>query len=494
MPRPNILLLFTDQQRADTIGALGNPVIQTPALDSLVREGTSFTSAYTPAPVCVAARCSLLLGQWPHQTGCTANNPMPQDRTSLMQMLREAGYQTHGTGKMHFSPDSRRLWGFEARDYSEECMLKDDFAAILRAHGYDHIVDPQGVRSEYYYLPQPSQLPARLHHTTWVADRSLDFLRGRDQTRPFFLWTSFIKPHPPFEAPVPWNRLYKPTQMPLPHLPEGYEGSLTYWNRLQNRYKWRDRGMDLQLLRTMRAAYYACISFVDYHVGRILAYLRETNQLDNTLVLFTSDHGELLGDFGSYGKRTMLDAAARIPLLARYPERFAAGERCDDVASLVDVLPTCLQAAGLPVPDSAVGCDLASVAQRECERDAVTSQYSNGPTGLYSLIGRQHKYVYSAADNHEWLYARSDSPETRDLSAEQLETTAQMRGELIGRLRADGYEEPFEGDHWQVFPPTTVPDDSEALLLYQEGADVSDCFPEGYGPHPDPKRGTIKSI
>ncbi|MBU0607775.1 MAG: sulfatase-like hydrolase/transferase, partial [Armatimonadetes bacterium] len=322
--RPNILLLFTDQQRADTIGALGNPVIQTPALDSLVREGTSFTSAYTPSPVCIAARCSLLLSQWPHQTGCTANIPMPQERTSLMELLADAGYQTHCTGKMHFSPDSRKLWGYESRDYSEEGMANDDFTAFLRSNGYDHIVDPQGVRSEYYYLPQPSQLPARLHNTTWVADRSLDFLQRRDTDRPFFLWSSFIKPHPPFEAPVPWNRLYKPTQMPMPFLPDGHEGLLTYWNRLQNRYKWRDRGMDLQLLRTMRAAYYACISLVDYNIGRILQYLRETNQLDNTLILFASDHGELLGDYGSYGKRTMLDPAARVPLLVRYPARFEA--------------------------------------------------------------------------------------------------------------------------------------------------------------------------
>ncbi|MEI6500251.1 MAG: sulfatase-like hydrolase/transferase, partial [Armatimonadota bacterium] len=111
--RPNILLIFTDQQRYDTIGALGNPVIQTPAMDSLVREGVAFTSAYTPSPVCVAARCSLLLGQWAHQTGCDSNNPMPQDQTSLMDLLQEAGYQTHGTGKMHFVPDSEKLWGFD---------------------------------------------------------------------------------------------------------------------------------------------------------------------------------------------------------------------------------------------------------------------------------------------------------------------------------------------------------------------------------------------
>jgi arylsulfatase A-like enzyme len=189
---PNILLLFTDQQRFDTIAALGNELIRTPALDRLVREGTAFTRAYTPSPVCVSARCSLVTGLAPHVTGCVDNMRMPEDRPSFMERLREAGYQTHGIGKMHFSPDPRRLWGFEARDVSEELSSPDDdYRRFVIENGFDHVEDVHGVRSEYYYLPQPSQLPARLHNTTWVADRALDFLKRRDRGRPFFLWASF---------------------------------------------------------------------------------------------------------------------------------------------------------------------------------------------------------------------------------------------------------------------------------------------------------------
>ena len=380
--RPNILLFFTDQQRFDTISALGNPYIQTPALDSLVAEGASFTSAYTSSPVCIAARCSLVLSQWPYQTGCVANMPMPQERTSLMELLQAEGYQTHGIGKMHFAPDSRKLWGFDAREYSAEGGMRenDEFCQSLQDAGYDHLVDPNGVRSEWYYIPQPSQLPARLHGTQWVGDRSLEFLRRRDRERPFFLWSSFIKPHPPFESPVPWNRLYKPLEMPFPYTPRGYEELLTFWNRVQNRYKYRDQGFDGNLVRLIRAAYYAAISFVDYNVGRVLAELREQGELDNTLVIFTSDHGELLGD---YGKRSILDPAARIPLLVRWPERFDPGERCGRVASPVDVLPTCLSAAGLARSDDHVGVDLACLAADDVERDAVTSQYQQGAAGLY---------------------------------------------------------------------------------------------------------------
>ncbi|HEX2999642.1 MAG TPA: sulfatase-like hydrolase/transferase, partial [Armatimonadota bacterium] len=317
--RPNILLLMTDQQRYDTIAALGNPITRTPVLDRLAEEGTAFLRAYTPSPVCVSARCSLLTGLPPHRTGCTDNTPMPQSMPSLMERLATAGYQTHGVGKMHFVPDSRALWGFEGRDYSEECGVADDYRAFLDAAGYEHVRDPQGVRSEMYYIPQPSQLPARLHNTTWVADRSIDFLERRDRSRPFFLWTSFIKPHPPFENPTPWNKLYRCAEMPLPKRPEDSENLLTYWNRFQNRYKYRDQGLDNNLIRSLRAAYYGCISFVDYQVGRILAALEARGEMENTLILFVSDHGELLGDYNCFGKRCMLDSAARVPMLAYWP-------------------------------------------------------------------------------------------------------------------------------------------------------------------------------
>ena len=491
---PNILLLFTDQQRGDTIAALGNSYIQTPALDSLVAEGVSFTSAYTPAPVCVAARCSLLLGQWPHQTGCVSNMPMPQERTSLMELLQGAGYQTHSIGKMHFSPDSRKLWGFDSREYSEEGGMRedDDFCDHLRANGFGHLMDPNGMRSESYYVPQPSQLPARLHHTQWVGDRSLEFLANRDRERPFFLWSSFIKPHPPFESPVPWNRLYKPIEMPFPYSPRGYEELLTFWNRVQNRYKYRDQGFDGNLVRLIRCAYYAAISFGDYNVGRILAHLRDADELDNTLVIFTSDHGELLGDHGSYGKRTMLDPAHRIPMLARYPERFAAGERITTPVSHVDLLPTCLAAAGLTPAQEHIGEDLASFAAGESDRDGVICQYQQDEVGLYSLITSQYKYTYSAPDNKEFLLRRAEGqPEERNLAGNVAYAGAlnEMRARLIEWFRADGYDRPLEGDTWKVFPKQEVPSAPDAWQLFQEGAPVDDLFPPGYEPRCKPAGG-----
>ncbi|NUQ00618.1 MAG: sulfatase-like hydrolase/transferase, partial [Armatimonadetes bacterium] len=350
MPRPNILFVFTDQQRHDTIAALDNPIIRTPSLDRLVAEGTAFTSCYTPSPVCVSARCSLVTGQPPHRTGCDDNMPQPQHLPSFMDCLSAAGYQCHGIGKMHFTPNRDHLWGFESRLISEEgAGAQDVFLEHLRAQGFGHVHDPHGVRSEMYYVPQPSQLPARLHHTAWTADRSLEFLEQRDGSRPFFLWTSFIKPHPPFEVPTPWNKLYRAPEMPLPKRPPGYQALWTWQNRHQNRYKWRDNGVDDNLVRTMRAAYYGCISFIDFHLGRILEALERRGELDNTLILFSSDHGEHLGDYDCFGKRSFLDTAARVPLLARWPGHLAAGVRCEAVTSLLDIAPTfCAAAATAP--------------------------------------------------------------------------------------------------------------------------------------------------
>ncbi|GIX07520.1 MAG: arylsulfatase [Candidatus Poribacteria bacterium] len=491
-PRPNIWLIMTDQQRADTIGALGNPVIQTPTLDRLCAEGTAFTSAYCASPVCVASRCSLVLGEYPHQTGCTANTPMPLERRSMMERLQEAGYQTHGVGKMHFSPRPRFLWGFESRDYSEEgASGDDDFVRYLAQQGYGHIVAPHGERSEYYYIPQPSQLPAERHHTAWCADRSIQFLQSRDRSRPFFLWTSFIKPHPPFENPVPWNRLYRAVEMPLPFVPPDYQELWTYWTRFQNRYKYRDQGVDWNLIRTMRAAYYGAISFIDYQVGRVLAELERQGVLDQTLILFTSDHGEMLGDYHAYGKRSMLDPAVRVPLVVRFPDRFPAGRRVEAPVSLIDLLPTILAAAGISEELPPHGLDLAVAADGDQRRrSGVLAQFSHRERGLYLWCTEEFKYIYSAADQKEWLlFRRPGLPEDRNLAGNPAfeGTLRAMRSELITLLREDGYTEPLDGDHWRTYERLPiVPTTPDAAQLFQDLRSVADRFPPGYRPRVNP--------
>ena len=470
--RPNLLLILTDQQRFDTIAALGNPHLKTPVLDRLVREGVAFTRAYTPSPVCVSARCALVTGMPPHQTGCVDNSPMPENVPSFMEHLQSEGYQTHGVGKMHFSPSFRRMWGFDSRDIAEEGK-DDDFRQFLDDNGFAHVDEPHGIRSEYYYLPQPSQLPAHLHQTAWVADRSREFLARRDPSRPFFLWSSFIKPHPPFETPTPWNKLYRAAEMPLPFRPEGGEDLLTYWNRVQNRYKYRDAGHDDWLLRTMRAAYYSAISFIDYHVGRIIEALGD--EINNTLIVFTSDHGELLGDYNSVGKRCMLDAACRVPLIARFPGVFSEGHRCDTPASLLDIAPTFLEAAGIE-NRAMSGTSLARVARETSETNEreIISQFQSGPLGVYMILNRTHKYVYSAPDRTEWLFDKvSDPKESRNFAGNPMcaQTLREMRAHLTARFCRDGYTLPLHGancEAWRQFPRPRFPANPDGGVLFQD--------------------------
>lgn len=473
MSQKNILFLFTDQQRYDTIAALGNPIIKTPTLDRLVEQGISFTRAYSPCPVCVPARFAMHTGQLPHRTDCVINERMPEGHPSFMEVLSAQGYQTHGVGKMHFSfngKPSSELWGFESRDISEEGGPRDDFKIFLEDNGYGHVHDPQGVRSEYYYIPQPSQLPERLHNTTWVADRSIDFLKDRDPSRPFMLMSSFIKPHPPFETPTPWNKLYRGPEMPLPKRPESSDKLISYWNRFQNRYKYRDQGIDDHLMRLMKAAYYSTISFIDYQIGRLLKYMEENGLLENTLIVFSSDHGEMLGDYNCVGKRNFLDSGACVPLIVVDPDG-PQGVRCDKPVSLVDIMPTFLQAADVRMETELSGESLLDIANGKGEREWIAGQYHRDENAMYMAVSDRYKYIYSAPDDKEWLFdLHMDPDETRNRAENPIyrEQLKSMRNTLIDFYQEEGYSAPLNGSDWRRYPKQSIPDDPDAMLLFQD--------------------------
>ncbi|MCX7804936.1 MAG: sulfatase-like hydrolase/transferase [Planctomycetota bacterium] len=492
--RPNILLIFTDQQRADTIGSLGNPVIRTPNLDRLRSEGTAFTSAYTPSPVCVPARCSMIYGQYPQRTGCYDNAfPMPEDgRESFVDALTRAGYRTHGIGKCHYTPDPHAMRGFQTRETQEEIVgapEADDYLKFLHAAGFGGIADPHGVRGEMYYVPQPAQMPAEYHPTQWVGDRAVAFI-GRESRsgNPWYLFCSFVHPHPPFCPPSPWHKLYRAPLMPLPKLPPGSESLRMYVNRHQNRYKYRDQGLDMNLLRCMKAYYYATISFIDFQVGRILEALAQAGVLDETMVIFTSDHGELLGDYGCFGKRSVHDSCAKVPLLVRLPGRFPGGAIRNDPVSLVDIAPTILAAAGTSISTHAPdGLDLADVASGRSRRERVYMQYQREGLAVYAAVSARWKYAWSAPDGREYLFDRIGDPEeTRDRSGLPFCRQAQeeMRRALIGFLREAGETCALDGNIWRKFPKQEVPDNPDAGLIAQDHPWARARLP-GYSGEPD---------
>ncbi len=476
---PNLLLLITDQQRWDTLHALGNSTLVTPNLDRLVSGGTAFTSAYCASPVCVPSRGALMYGRYPLRTGCLENDsPMPQDGSpSLMDLLSERGYVCHGVGKRHFTPDAQDPRGFHTLDRQEELpksLEGDDYLQYLQRVGFAHAIEPHGVRGESYYLPQLSLLPPEHHPTQWVADRSVDWLHRQAAEgggRPFFLYSSFIHPHPPFSPPTPWHKLYRAPDMPLPRIPDDPESLWIYTNRLQNRYKGRDTGRDINLIRNIIASYYACISFIDFQVGRLLDTLEALGEMDNTLVIFTSDHGEFLGQNGCFGKRSFLDAAARVPLVCRYPDRFTPGAVCDTPVSLVDILPTLLTPSG-NAPEILDGVDLAAVAAGELDRGPVFGHYQQAEAGIYMAVDRDWKYMYSAPDRKEFLFDRQRDPqETRNRAYNVIhrEDTRRMRHILQDHIRSyPTAHRIVDGQGWTAQPPVALPDDPDAGLIQQD--------------------------
>lgn len=498
MKQPNILLLFTDMQRADTIAALGNPVIQTPNLDRLVREGTAFTRCYSPSPVCVPARCCLQYGLYPQRTGLFVNGRMMDDNgRSYPEVLSQNGYTTAAIGKCHFTPDRLAMRGFERRITQEEQISnygEDDYRKWLTEKALDP-VEAHGERGPMYYIPQPSRFSGEAHPTGWIGERTLDaigeFARG---DKPWCLMSSFIHPHPPLTPPRGWTKLYPPHLMPGPHMPPHADSLLTHINRTQNRYKWRDNGTDLNLLRTIRSYYYATVSYVDYQIGRILEALEEEGILDDTLILFSSDHGEYLGDYACYGKRSMHDASARVPLIARLPGRFAPGTICGDPSSLVDIMPTMLAAAGIEAPDLD-GCDLKAVAGGTCDRQYVFSQWGKGRNAIYLVASRDWKYIYSAGEKKEILFDRVNDPlESRNAAAdaEAFGIRRTLKQTLLQYLKASGDNEAVGESggklEWKAHPPLRqryLAGNPDEGLLYQ---DETEGLPEAMGSFTFPKR------
>jgi arylsulfatase len=422
----HILIFFTDQQRWDTIGALGNSYIQTPNLDALVRESVTFNRCITPSPVCVPARLSMFAGQYPARTGCNNNNAdTVYTGRGFYSLLTENGYQSCCVGKMHHLIDPYGDMGFEKRWIQEELSdPRDHYTQFIREN-YPWIIDYHGMRSEMYYVPQISQLPAKDHPTAWVGDRCVEFINSCDPQRPMLLVSSFIHPHPPYCPPSPWQKLYR-DDPPLPFEVEQDELD-KFWDMIGDRCSCERLMMSRQDILRAKNFYYACISFIDYQVGRIIQALKDKGMYDDTLILFTSDHGDMMGDYGAIGKRSMVDSSCRIPFILRYPgmghqERY-------DACSLVDVAPTILSYAGIPYDEKEFdGVDLFG----ENNRRYVYSQYGCGENGTYMITDGVQKLVY--VRNNDRYHFFDTIPEKKDIYDPANPKAAEMK-ELLEAYR-----------------------------------------------------------
>ena len=426
--RPNILLITTDQQRADTVHALGNPSILTPHLNWLVDTGVVFRRAYADCPICVPSRATIMTGRFGYTNGLTRNKPHPipmADRPTLPGVLADAGYQTRAVGKMHFHPP-RGHYGFQHME-----ILQDYYRQAGSPPPMGHGLGQNELEPGFSTVDESRSL------TRWTVDRSIDFLETRDDTRPFFLWTSFAKPHPPLDCDPKYWSLYEQITMPDPargdwstaatDVPAGFRASTDSLSRIER--------FSPEQLRAARRAYYACITQIDYNLGQLFARLRELGLADNTWIIFTSDHGEMLGDHWMAAKGTGFEGSARVPLLVRPPAADwkphpLQGRERNRLVCLADLMPTCLHLAGVAAPAELDGRDLLD--DDPPARDDLVIASGD----VFTVVRHDGlKHHYAARGGGELLFDLDRDPtETRNILADRPADAEALRARLAAAI------------------------------------------------------------
>ena len=412
---PNILWICTDQQRFDTIGALGNPHIRTPNLDRLVAEGVAFNRAYCQSPICTPSRASFLTGHYPSTVhGCMNGNDVWADAAPLVtHLLAESGYDCGLAGKLHLAGAHGRVeprgedgyrvfhWSHDPRDLWPEGHA---YAEWLRGQGHD----PD------YMIHHPAETPPELHQTSWCTDRAIDFIT-ETRDRPWLMSVNVFDPHAPFDPPQSYLDHYDPADLPPPHYrPSDLESQA----RLTG-IDFQNPGRDPESFqaREIKAAYYAMIELIDDNVGRLLDTLEQSGQREQTMIIFMSDHGEMLGDHGLLLKGCRFyEGLVRVPLIFSWPGQFAQNLISEALVELTDIAPTLLEVAGVEPPEQPVPMKgrslvpiLTEAAPPNQHRDRVRCEYYHALTtggrpnfeGSYASMLRDDRYKLVIYHGHE---------------------------------------------------------------------------------------------
>ena len=453
--RPNILFLMTDQHRADCVGADGNRVIRTPNLDRIAAEGALFRHAYSSTPTCTPARSALLTGLSPWHHGMLGMVAMAQRYPfEKPRALRDAGYYTTAIGKMHYHPQ-RNGHGFHQMLLDEHCRHTDaaeEFRSDYEAWFWSQApnLDPHATGLGWNDHPARAfALPENLHPTSWTGDCAVNFLQSYQQPEPFFLKVSFIRPHSPYDPPARFMKMYEGADLPAARVGKW---AARYEARNSDRADIWHGKLSSGEVRNARQGYYGCVSQVDEQVGRILEALEKRGWLDETLVLFTSDHGDMTGDQNLWRKSYAYESSARVPMLMRWPAGLAPGRRgqvFDQPVELRDVLPTFLDAAGAGAARKLDGASLLALIRNNGAgwREFIDLEHNicYSPENHWNALtdGRM-KYIFHARDGEEQLFDLSRDPhELNDLAGDARHEgeLRRWRGRMIEHFAERG--EPF---------------------------------------------------
>ena len=429
MKKPSILLITVDQMRGDCLGILGHPVVETPHLDTMAHHGVMFTNAYSAVPSCIASRAAIMTGLSQRSHGRFGY----EDRVEwnyehyIAGELANAGYHTQAIGKMHVHP-ARSLCGFhhvtlhdgylhtyrnKKSTASESWFNTDDYLPWLREKlGYDADIIDTGLDCNSW-VARPWVYPEHLHPTNWVVDRSIDFLRRRDPGKPFFLMMSFVRPHSPLDPPQYYYDMYINEEMPDPPIGDWAEADDNMRDALV--YNGFGGKLNDKALNRARAAYYGSITHIDHQIGRFLQAMYDEDVLSDTIMLFTSDHGDMLGDHNWFRKSLPYEGSASIPFIICDPSNrlgLKSSSVIDNIVELRDIMPSLLDVAGIDIPDTVDGKSVIPLAKGEKSswREYLHGEHSFDLASNHYIVTKKDKYIWFSQTGEEQYFNLEKDP------------------------------------------------------------------------------------
>lgn len=487
---PNILIIHVDQHRMDCIGAYGNSDIKTPHIDSLAADGVRYDNSFCPFPVCTPSRYSLLCGQYVHEhRGWTNRSTLAPDIETFPKILRAAGYRTKAVGKMHFTPTYLDA-GFDELVLAEQDgpgRWDDDYHRYLMNQGLvdrndleDQLVDEYRPHApkEYWdtFGALVSNLPEEHHSTTWIAEQAMQSLRAWDNKGGQLLMAGFIKPHHPFDPPVPWHQTYIPEKLSI--LPGWTRQCLSDDFQYSRGYFPNDK-LTEPVLRRVMAYYYATISQIDHHVGRMSELLKQKELYDDTLIVYTADHGEFMGFHhmllkGNY----MYDPLVKVPLIIKWPGNELSDTVSQRMVNNIDLAPTLCLAAGCPPGSKMQGKALQN------RDDGHKFIFAESNAGQQVMVrSRTHKLILAAPRNKNLFFDLSkdplemnsvyDSPKYRDDVRKMTDALSEWRCPMDSLRSKDPKPQAYQDQNApQINQPNVPPRDlshrDSIIRYYQE--------------------------
>lgn len=419
--KPNMLVIMADQLTPFLLGAYGHPNIKTPNIDRLASNGTCFNAAYTASPICVPARAGFMTGRYTSRIGCNDNgDSFPALTPTFAHYLTNAEYETTLSGKMHFvGPD--QLHGFKRR-------LTTDVYPSGYDWSYDPIEDGEELAFNFHkqYLAENCGpgWALELQFDEETQYRSLEYLRSKPQ-QPFAHVASFTSPHPPLVAPKKFWDMYEGVEIDLPHYPDDVQAHYSAMDHALSRWHGTDRHGDSlfsdENLLYIRRGYYALISYFDSKVGELLDTLEEQGLLENTAIILTADHGDMMGEKKMIQKRSFYEWSSRIPMIVSVPGMAGSSTAISEPVSLIDVAPTLMDLAGV---DDSVRVEMEGRSllpllrgERQGDRDAIAEYHAEGVFRVCIMLRKGNfKYVYIENAEPQLFDLSSDPDEWKNLA------------------------------------------------------------------------------